>query len=185
MQGAVLNASGDAAGEVLRAGQQLPLLPREVAPAGLKARFFRRLQRDIKRQKINFAVWPGGAPDFAERGRQLIGKRLQPGQTVQLKVARADAQLVAAGTVVPANVLRRDPRHRQRAARPRLAVNRDPRIGDTEAPALLIAGDVRRQVIHHQPMGLIIALPAGAAFFQPYVAAGDIAFVDSHPSLQG
>ncbi|KZR26467.1 hypothetical protein A3N60_08205 [Klebsiella aerogenes] len=29
-----------------------------------------------------------------------------------------------------------------------------------------------------------IALPAGAAFFQPHIAAGDIAFIDGHPAFE-
>ena len=49
---------------------------------------------------------------------------------------------------VATDILPRDPRHRQRAAWPRFIVDRDPRIGNIEAPALLVVREMRRQVIH-------------------------------------
>ena len=45
-------------------------------------------------------------------------------------------------------------------------------------------GEMRRQVIHRQMMDFVIALPAGAPFFQPYVAAGHIAFFNGHPAFE-
>ena len=53
-----------------------------------------------------------------------------------------------------------------------------------KCPALIFARDMRRQIIHRQLMQMLIALPAGAAFFQPHIAAGDIAFIDGHPTFE-
>ena len=164
--------------------QQLPLFPGEIAPACLKTGFFRCLQRDIQRQQIDFAGRLRGTPDLAQLRGQLIGNRLQPGQAIEIEVTGADTQLIAARVVITADILGRDPRHRQRAARPGFAVDRDPGIRDVEAPALLLAEDMGRQIIHRQSMGLTITLPAGAALLQPDVTAGDIAFVDSHPAFE-
>ena len=164
--------------------QQLPLLPGEVAPACLKTGLLRRLQRDIQRQQIDFAGRLRGAPDLAQLRSQLIGDRLQPGQASEIEITGADTQLIAARVVIAANILGRDPRHRQRAARPGFAIDRDTGIRDVEAPALLLAEDMGRQIIHRQSMRLTVPLPAGAALLQPDVAAGDIAFVDGHPAFK-
>ena len=184
MQSTVFYAPGNVAGKMLSPWQQLPLLPGHVAPVRPEARFFRHLQRNIQRQKIDFAVRLRRTPDFAQRWSQFIRHRLQSGQTAKVKVAGANAQLIAALTFFSAHILSRDPRHRQRAARPGFVIHRDARIRDVKAPALIIAIDVRRQIINRQMVLLFIALPAGAAFFEPYIAAGDIAFVDSHPAFQ-
>ena len=184
MQGTVFHAAGNVAGEMLSPWQQLPLLPGHVAPVRLKARFFRHLQRNIQRQKVNFAVRLRRTPDFAQRRRQFIRHRLQPGQAAKVKIAGANAQLIAALTIFSTHILSRDPRHRQRAARPGFIIHRNARIRDVKAPALIIAIDVRRQIINREMMLIFVALPAGAAFFQPYIPAGDVAFIDSHPAFE-
>ena len=79
----VLHAAIQAAGKVFRSRQEFPLLPRQIAPLRLKARFLRRLQGNIESQQIDFAAGLRGAPEFAQRRRQLIGKRLQSAQATE------------------------------------------------------------------------------------------------------
>ncbi|MCS5881845.1 hypothetical protein LNP17_27920 [Klebsiella variicola subsp. variicola] len=61
---------------MFRSRQEFPLLPCQIAPLRLKARFLRRLQGNIERQQVDFAAGLRGAPELAQGRRQLIGEGL-------------------------------------------------------------------------------------------------------------
>ena len=96
----------------------------------------------------------------------------------------ANAQFVTAFIVRSTDLLRRDPRQRQRTARPRCIVNRDTGIGNAELPALFLTRQVGGEIIHCQMVLLLVALPAGAALFQPDIAIGDFAFIQRGPAFK-
>ena len=70
-QPAVLHAAFQLAAKVLRTRQQLPLLPGKIFPCCLETGFFRRLKRDIQRQRIDLSARLRSQPDLAQVRREL------------------------------------------------------------------------------------------------------------------
>ncbi len=77
-QAAIFHAALQCAAEMLGARQQLPLLPGEIGPGDVEARFFRLLQWNIQRQGVDRAHRLGGLPDVAQRRGELRCNGSQP-----------------------------------------------------------------------------------------------------------